>query len=71
MYDHIEILNKLTAEEQSCILKMISDSTSGLTPIEIDDVVYEIPSPVYELIDNLALQIKEISLSYTNTEESN
>lgn len=62
MYEHLEILSKLTESEQSCILEMISNSTTDLTPIEINDIVYEIPFPVYDLIDNLALQIKEMSV---------
>jgi hypothetical protein len=62
MYKEIEILEKLTKEDQSSILSMISSSTSNLTPIEIDSVVYEIPFPVYDLIDSLALQIKEMSV---------
>ena len=57
----IEILGKLTMEEQESILKMISYSTSDLSPIEIDDIVYQIPDTVHDLIDNLALQIKELS----------
>jgi|TARA_R100001244_G_scaffold8172_1_gene10443 hypothetical protein len=57
----IEILGKLTMEEQESILKMISYSTSDLSPIEIDDIVYQIPYIVHDLIDNLALQIKELS----------
>lgn len=61
MYEHLKILNKLTEDEQSCILQMISNSTIELTPIEINNVVYEIPFPVYDLIDNLASQIKEMS----------
>ena len=40
---------------------MISKSTSDLSPIEIDDIVYQIPDIVHNLIDNLALQIKELS----------
>ena len=32
-----------------------------ILPIEIDNVVYEIPVPVYLLIDNLVNQIKHIS----------
>ena len=32
-----------------------------ILPIEIDNVVYEIPVPVYLLIDNLVNQIKQIS----------
>ena len=56
----IEILGKLTMEEQESILKMISYSTSDLSPIEIDDIVYQIPYIVHDLIDNLALKIKEL-----------
>jgi hypothetical protein len=32
-----------------------------ILPIEIDNVIYEIPVPVYLLIDNLVNQIKHIS----------
>ena len=52
----IEILGKLTMEEQESILKMISYSTSDLSPIEIDDRIYYIPSAVNELIENLYSQ---------------
>ena len=41
---------------------MISNSSHELTHIEIDDVTYQIPVPVSNLIDNLALQIKELSV---------
>ena len=61
MQKDIEILSKLTAEEQISILEIISRSASDLSPIEIDDVVYQIPDTVHDLIDNLALQIKELS----------
>jgi hypothetical protein len=61
MQKDIEILSKLTAEEQISILEIISRSASELSPIEIDDVVYQIPDTVHDLIDNLALQIKELS----------
>ena len=61
MQKDIAILGKLTAEEQVSILEMISKSTSDLSPIEIDDIVYQIPYIVHDLIDNLALQIKELS----------
>ena len=61
MQKDIEILGKLTAEEQVSVLEIISRSTSDLSPIEIDDIVYQIPYIVHDLIDNLALQIKELS----------
>ena len=40
MQKDIEILGKLTAEAQVSVLEIISRSTSDLSPIEIDDVVY-------------------------------
>ena len=61
MSDAIDALGKLTKDEQDSLLAMISDSSFELTHIEIDDVTYQIPMPVYKLIDNLALQIKELS----------
>ena len=36
-------------------------SPEDILPIEIDSVVYQIPVPVYLLIDNLVNQIKHIS----------
>jgi hypothetical protein len=61
MLKDIDIISKLTAEEQSSILEIISRSASDLSPIEIDDIVYQIPDAVHDLIDNLAMQIKELS----------
>tara|TARA_Y100001938_G_C8060960_1_gene417201 strand:- start:425 stop:637 length:213 start_codon:yes stop_codon:yes gene_type:complete len=61
MSNAIEILEKLTKEEQEKLLTMVSDSSSDLAPIEIDSIIYQIPIPVHKLIDNLALQIKELS----------
>jgi len=61
MSNAIEILEKLTKDEQDKLLSMVSDSSSDLIPIEIDGVIYQIPVSVSKLIDNLAMQIKEIS----------
>ena len=61
MSNAIEILEKLTKDEQDKLLSMVSNSSSDLTPIEIDGVIYQIPSQVSKLIDNLAMQIREIS----------
>ena len=61
MLKDIDIISKLTAEEKSSILEIISRSASDLSPIEIDDIVYQIPDAVHDLIDNLAMQIKELS----------
>tara|TARA_R100000656_G_scaffold13152_1_gene13619 strand:- start:6786 stop:7001 length:216 start_codon:yes stop_codon:yes gene_type:complete len=62
MSNAIDALGKLTKDEQSLLLAMISNSSHELTHIEIDDVTYQIPVPVSNLIDNLALQIKELSV---------
>ena len=62
MSNAIDALGKLTKDEQSLLLAMISNSSYELTHIEIDDVTYQIPLPVSNLIDNLALQIKELSV---------
>ena len=64
MSNAIEILEKLTKDEQDKLLSMVSNSSSDLTPIEIDGVIYQIPSQVSKLIDNLAMQIKEISYTH-------
>ncbi len=62
MVDVIDSLSDLSEEDIEEALKQISNSTSEDTiPIEIDGVIYDIPLPVQYLIDNLALQIKELS----------
>lgn len=71
MEKELKILSKLSKSDQACILKLISKSTQNLTPIEIDNIVYEIPSPVYKLIDNLAIQIKELSSINSFSEDIN
>ncbi len=62
MVDVIDSLSDLSEEDIEEALKQISNSTSeDMIPIEIDGVIYDIPLPVQYLIDNLALQIKELS----------
>ena len=70
MEKELGILSKLSQDDQQSILNLISNSMHNLTPIEIDDTVYEIPTPVYKLIDNLAVQIKELSKLYTCSSSS-
>ena len=53
------ILSGLSPGEMGEILRGLS--SEDILPIEIDNVVYEIPVPVYLLIDNLVNQIKHIS----------
>jgi hypothetical protein len=62
MVDIIDSLSGLSEEDIEKALNKISNNRSSDTiPIEIDGVVYDIPLPVQYLIDNLALQIKEMS----------
>jgi hypothetical protein len=62
MVDVIDSLSDLSEEDIEEALKQISNNTSeDMIPIEIDGVIYDIPLPVQYLIDNLALQIKELS----------
>jgi len=62
MVDVIDALIDLSKEDIEKALKQISKNPGkDMIPIEIDGVVYDIPLPVQYLIDNLALQIKELS----------
>jgi len=62
MVDIIDSLSGLSEEDIEKALNQISNNNSSdTTPIEIDGIVYDIPLPVQYLIDNLALQIKEMS----------
>ena len=62
MVDVIDSLIDLSEEDIEKALKQISNNPDkDMIPIEIDGVVYDIPLPVQYLIDNLALQIKELS----------
>jgi len=61
MVDVIDSLSNLSEEDIEEALKQISSNSEDMIPIEIDGVVYDIPLPVQYLIDNLALQIKELS----------
>jgi len=62
MVDVIDSLIDLSKEDIEKALKQISNNPDkNMIPIEIDGVIYDIPLPVQYLIDNLALQIKELS----------
>jgi|TARA_R100000750_G_scaffold904_3_gene1012 hypothetical protein len=62
MVDVIDSLIDLSEEDIEKALKQISNNPDeDMIPIEIDGVIYDIPLPVQYLIDNLALQIKELS----------
>jgi len=62
MADVIDSLIDLSEEDIEKALKQISNNPDeDMIAIEIDGVIYDIPLPVQYLIDNLALQIKELS----------
>ena len=62
MVDVIDALSNLSEEDIEEALKQISNAPSeDMIPIEIDGIIYDIPLPVQFLIDNLALQIKELA----------
>jgi|TARA_R110000824_G_scaffold3880_3_gene18580 hypothetical protein len=62
MVDVIDALIDFSKEDIEKALEQISKNPDkDMIPIEIDGVVYDIPLPVQYLIDNLALQIKEMS----------
>ena len=52
-------LSGLSPGEMGEVLRNLDPG--DILPIEIDNVIYEIPVPVYLLIDNLVNQIKHIS----------
>jgi len=57
----INALSNLSHEDIENALKQISGESGDTIPIEIDGSVYHIPLAVQYLIDDLALQIKELS----------
>jgi hypothetical protein len=62
MVDIIDSLSGLSEEDiEKALNKLSNNNSSDTISIEIDGVVYDIPLPVQYLIDNLALQIKEMS----------
>ena len=62
MVDVIDALIDFSKEDIEKALEQISKNPDkNMIPIEIDGVIYDIPLPVQYLIDNLALQIKELS----------
>ena len=63
MAEVIDALTNLSEEDIENALEQISKQSGDTIPIEIDGMVYNIPLPVQYLIDDLALQIKELSSS--------
>jgi|TARA_Y100000310_G_scaffold331595_1_gene405429 hypothetical protein len=63
MVEVIDALNNLSEEDIESALEQISKQSGDTIPIEIDGMIYHIPLPVQYLIDDLALQIKELSSS--------
>mgnify|MGYP003138681958 FL=1 len=63
MVEVIDALTNLSEEDIENALEQISKQSGDTIPIEIDGMIYNIPLPVQYLIDDLALQIKELSSS--------
>lgn len=61
MVEVIDALTNLSEEDIENALEQISKQSGDTIPIEIDGMIYNIPLPVQYLIDDLALQIKELS----------
>ena len=58
MPESIDWLVNLSKEDQEKMLESLAN-TEELSPIEVDGVVYHIPTPVVGLIDSLWLQLQE------------
>jgi|8_EtaG_2_1085327.scaffolds.fasta_scaffold05041_3 hypothetical protein len=54
----IENISNLSVEEQEKVLTKLA-TIKNLESIEVDGVVYHIPKPVSELIDNIWLQLQD------------
>ena len=54
----IDWLVNLSKEEQEKMLESLAN-TEELCPIEVDGIIYHIPTPVAGLIDSLWLQLQE------------
>ena len=58
----LKSLDKYSSSEKSYILQeLLKSSHNSYMPIDIDGKVYYIPNEVNKLIDDLVVQIKEIS----------
>ena len=58
MAKSLESISRLSRELQEEVLERVS---SGICPIEVNGVLYEIPEPVFALINDLVMQIQELS----------
>ena len=58
MAKSLESISRLSRELQEEVLERVS---SGICPIVVNGVLYEIPEPVFALINDLVMQIQELS----------
>ena len=65
----IDWLVNLSKEEQEKMLESLAN-TEELCPIEVDGIVYHIPTPVAGLIDSLWLQLQEKNNNISGIEKN-
>jgi len=58
MAKSLESISRLSIDLQEEVLKKVA---SGMYPIELDGIIYEVPEPIYELINNLVIQVEQLS----------
>ena len=65
----IDWLVNLSKEEQEKMLESLAN-TEELCPIEVDGIIYHIPTPVAGLIDSLWLQLQEKNNNISGIEKN-
>ena len=58
MAKSLESISRLSRELQEEVLERVA---SGICPIELDGILYEVPEPIFALINSLVSQIQELS----------
>ena len=61
MAKSLESISRLSRELQEEVLERVS---SGVCPIELDGILYDVPEPIFALINGLVAQIQELSNLY-------
>lgn len=61
MAKSLESISRLSKELQEEVLERVA---SGICPIELDGILYEVPEPIFALINGLVAQIQELSNLY-------
>ena len=61
MAKSLESISRLSRELQEEVLERVA---SGVCPIELDGILYDVPEPIFALINGLVSQIQELSNLY-------